>query len=143
MRLNPNRHPWPWWVAMAIVGACVFGVCSLFGCAAHAAPPDIGDLRRVAHKVSRMDSPPGWGGHGRDCLWRSIAVSVELLHLGWRPRPMDVRSGPCLHRVVAVDIGAQTWLVDGQADTVFRLTGRHVWLYDMNTAGAQACVTLG
>lgn len=101
----------------------VAGVVALMwfgGAKAASAPPD---LVTVAREVMRL--PPGPGGYGRDCFWRTGQVIARLR--GYAARRQDVtwvgRYGAGCHAVASVWIGEDEWMVDGQSGIVAQARG--------------------
>lgn len=98
--------------AMAAAGALAF-----WGQAR--ADDPVSDLRRVAAEVVRL--PPGPGGYGRDCVWRTTQVLARI-HGLTKTREIVTWGGGC-HSVAGVWIGPDEWLVDGQSGIVAKVRG--------------------
>lgn len=100
-------------------------------------PATVAEMRDAALTVSRL--PPGPGGYGRDCVWRTERLiqrlelegadmaDIRRQRVGWFGRNGRI----CNHAVARVTTPEGVFIADGQAGAVYPLRGQRAGPYKM------------
>jgi hypothetical protein len=119
---HPKRGAW------ARTGALIAGiVCGLpigiglsYGVRPEAKQPPPREVYEAARAVHAL--PPGPGGYGRDCAWRTEQVIRRLSRFGAHRE--IATAGHVCHAVAGIRLSDGEWIVDGQTGNVYEVRGR-------------------